>query len=304
MLPDVKRTFDEQGFVVSLSLLADEVAAAVTEPISAEFPTAAEFHRDHHPARNERFRSEFGGITPFPCSSVRLNRLAVHDRLIDLAADLLDDTDLRAYSIEFWAKYTGAADYDQPFHRDYLNHSVVVPDAEAPPSQVEMFVYLSDVTDDDGPLALLPRRHANDAPAIPNWYPAADGTRDDEHAGWVSSSGRPDWYKDEHRAVGPAGTVIAYRIDTFHRGTTLRRPGGARYTIHTNFRRAAHDWIGRRGWSDTAAEDPSWSDFVTAASPRQLSLFGFPPPGHPYWNDRTRQGLSERYPGLDITAWL
>jgi hypothetical protein len=27
----------------------------------------------------------------------------------------------RISSAEAWAKYTGAADYDQPLHRDYLN---------------------------------------------------------------------------------------------------------------------------------------------------------------------------------------
>ena len=89
------------------------------------------------------------------------------DDLIDLAAALLGDDDLRSYSIEFWAKYSGAADYDQPFHRDYLNHTVLVPSADAPPSQVEMFVYLSDVAEDLGPIALLPRRHARDVPALP-----------------------------------------------------------------------------------------------------------------------------------------
>ena len=303
MTPEAKASFDEDGFVVLPGLLADAVDDTVREALATQAPTAEAFHGGHDPVRAERYRSEFGGITPFPCGSVTLDLLAVHERLIDLAADLLDDADLRAYSIELWAKYTGAADYEQPFHRDYLSHSVVVPDADAPPSQVELFVYLSDVGDDDGPITMLPRRHAAGAPALPNWYPAHDGGRDHGHAGWVSPVGRPDWYAHEHRAVGPAGTVIAYRIDTFHRGTALRRPGGARFTIHTNIRRADDDWIGRRGWPEVAAEDPAWTAFVAAASPRQLALFGFPAPGHAYWNDRTRRGLTERYPGVDADRW-
>jgi hypothetical protein len=32
------------------------------------------------------------------------------------------------------------------------------------------------------------------------------------------------------------------------------------------------------------------------ATPRQLELFGFPPPGHPYWNMDTFTGMEQRYP--------
>ena len=105
------------------------------------------------------------------------------------------------------------------------------------------------------------------------------------------------------RAVGPAGTVVAYGIDTFHRGTNLTRPGGHRFTIHSNFRTASADWITRRAWTDRANDGTAWSDFVAAASPEQLRLFGFPPPGHAYWTDATLAGLAQRYPGFDPTPW-
>jgi hypothetical protein len=32
-------------------------------------------------------------------------------------------------------------------------------------------------------------------------------------------------------------------------------------------------------------------------------LFGFPPPGHPFWTEATLTGMAERYPGLDLSAW-
>ncbi len=37
--------------------------------------------------------------------------------------------------------------------------------------------------------------------------------------------------------------------------------------------------------------------------PRQLALFGFPPPGHPYWTEATLAGTAQRYPGLNMTPW-
>jgi hypothetical protein len=42
---------------------------------------------------------------------------------------------------------------------------------------------------------------------------------------------------------------------------------------------------------------------VLRASAGQLELFGVPPPGHPYWTERTLQGMAERYPGLDLSPW-
>jgi hypothetical protein len=35
---------------------------------------------------------------------------------------------------------------------------------------------------------------------------------------------------------------------------------------------------------------------IIEATPRQLELFGFPPPGHPYWNMDTFTGMEQRYP--------
>ena len=42
--------------------------------------------------------------------------------------------------------------------------------------------------------------------------------------------------------------------------------------------------------------------FVQQASTRQLCLFGFPPPGHPYWTEGTLTGIAQRYEGLDVSA--
>jgi len=80
------------------------------------------------PDRNARFiGDEFDGIDAFPFASPALNRVPVSDALVTLATTLLGTDDIRLYSAEAWAKYEGAADYDQDLHRDYLNHTIVVP---------------------------------------------------------------------------------------------------------------------------------------------------------------------------------
>ncbi len=192
--------------------------------------------------------------------------------------------------------YTGAADYDQRLHRDFLNHTLLVPTEL---QQVELFVYLVDVPDDLGPPHLVPRVHAADLPFLPNWHPRADSDSDDR---FVATAGRPDLYAAEVSAAGPAGTVVAFTPDTLHRGTALTRPGGARYTMHVSFRVAEAEWAQRQGWPNRS-HDPAWYRFVEQATPRQLTLFGFPPPGHPFWTAETLSGTALRYPRLDLTPW-
>ena len=96
---------------------------------------------------------------------------------------------------------------------------------------------------------------------------------DPDHPNWVSTHAWPSLYEHEVSAAGKAGTVVAYRLETFHRGTDLTAPRGARYTIHVNFRRADSDWIGRRSWTDTANTAP-WQDFVYAPQYANLRLSG------------------------------
>jgi hypothetical protein len=280
--------WDEDGFVVlPLFLSPDEIAPAIAE-LPEVFPTADEFHDGVDPDRNARFRSEFGGILDFPVAGVEINLLCVHPRLVGLAAALLRTDDLRMYSAEAWAKYTGAADYDQDVHRDYLNHTPLVPSDDRRYRQVEMFVFLSDVTEEHGPPHFVPRPVTGSPAAMPNWF----GPRE-----------RPRFFEEEVSSTGPAGTVVAYEIGTFHRGTQLTAPRGARYTLHVNFRPTSADWAVRHGWADRSHQ-PEWHRFVLRASARQLELFGIPPRGHPYWSQQTLRGVAERYPGLDMSPWL
>ena len=55
-------------------------------------------------------------------------------------------------------------------------------------------------------------------------------------------------------------------------------------------------------WTDSV-DGAAWESFVARASPRQLQLFGFPPPGHRYWTEETLEGMRRRYPGLDPSPW-
>jgi len=271
-----------QGFAILPGYLPDEVLRPALAELELLFPSPQGFHDGADPRRARFLADEFAGIDSFPFVSTEISLLAVHGMVTDLAETLLEDDDLRIYSAEAWAKYTGAADYDQALHRDYLNHTVLVPSNEY--RQVEMFVYLVDVPEDLGPPHLVPREHTADLAAMPNWYP------------------RSPLYDHEVSAAGPAGTVVAFEMGTFHRGTGMTRPGGTRYTMHLNYRTAECEWAQRHGWADRSHE-PEWYRFVERATARQLGLFGFPPPGHPFWTADTVAGMALRYPKLDLSPW-
>jgi len=288
------------GFVVLESYLtADELGPAVAG-LGEVFPTADAFHGDVDPKRNARFRDEFGGINTFPFSDPELSLLAVHPSLTHLAALLLATDDIRVYSIEAWAKYTGAADYEQAFHCDYLNHTLLVPSTDIDFTQVEMFVYLCDVPADLGAPSFVPLAATADLPALPNWYPPNESPVDE--SGWTSPQGHPDLYEHEQIGAGNIGTVVAYTTSTFHRGRQLTQPHGARYTIHVNYRPAHTEWGARRSWVEESIK-PGWAGFLTRATPQQLALFGIPLPGHPYWTPHTLTAIVQRYPHLDVTPW-
>lgn len=289
-----------RGYVILAGFIpADELMPALDE-LPVMYPSAEGFH-DGTDKRRRRFTAdEWAGIDSFPFRSTELSLLAVSGRVVGLAETLLGDSDLRIYSAEAWAKYTGAADYDQPLHRDYLNHTLAVPADDPQFRQLEMFVYLVDVPEKLGPPSLVSRTRTTGLSAKPNWYPRADGAADE--GGWVSATGSPELYDAETRAAGPAGTVVAWEPGTFHRGTALTLPRGARYTLHLGYRPAHVEWGQRMSWVNRSHET-AWYQFVHQAAPRQLALFGFPPPGHQYWTEATLTGTAQRYPGLDMTPW-
>ncbi|MGN6792887.1 MAG: phytanoyl-CoA dioxygenase family protein [Streptosporangiaceae bacterium] len=289
-----------EGYVVLPAFMpAGELAGAVAE-LGLMFPTAGGFH-DRTDQRYERYLAdEFAGIDSLPFASTEVSLLAVHDRIIGLAESVLGARDIRIYSAEAWAKYTGAADYDQALHRDYLNHTILAPSSDAAFQQAEFFLYLRDVPEELGPPHFVSHSLTAALPARPNWYPRRSQTDDEQ--GWVATTGSPELYESEESAGGPAGTVVAFQLGTFHRGTAMKAPRGARYTMHLGYRLATGDWGQRHAWA-SRSHDPCWYQFVSRASPRQLELFGFPPPGHAYWTRDTLSDTALRYPGMDLEPW-
>lgn len=116
----------DRGFCLIEGFLSPDELDAAQRALWLHFPKPGEFFAD--PSRYPEYNGDqFGGVREFPYRSWDLNHLAFHPDLVDAVERYLGTTDLHLYKVELWAKYGGAADYDQPLHRDYGSHSLVVP---------------------------------------------------------------------------------------------------------------------------------------------------------------------------------
>ncbi len=98
--------WEEDGWCVVHGVLPSEVIAAAQQVVPGLVPTAEEFADDVDPARNEPFRVDSHRVMPrFPFEDGALNDIVVHDRIIDLAEQLLGVSDLRLYQAMLSAKY-------------------------------------------------------------------------------------------------------------------------------------------------------------------------------------------------------
>ena len=283
-----KARWEDEGWSIIGAVFSDEELRAAQEVLPELFPTAEEFARDVDPERNRPFRVDSHSVMPsFPFESAALNRLVLHDRVIDLAQEFLGLTDLRLYQGMLSAKYSnGAPDDEQLLHVDYGNHTLVVPRTDVGYQHLELFIYLSDVTETAA--TRIVSRELTGAVPVERTYlnPAEYG----------------QLYESEVPAVGAAGSVLAYRPDVYHRGVRMTGPASARFMLHVSFKPAQTDWLGSQAWPG-AAEGVAWHRFMQRVNVRQLSMLGFPPPGHPYWNEETLGGVAARYPLLDMTPW-
>jgi hypothetical protein len=286
-----RRSWETDGWCLVDGLFPASAVQAAQATLPGLFPTAAEFAADTDPARNEPFRVDSHRVMPrFPFDDDALNDLVLHDNLIDLAEQFLGlaAVDLRLYQAMLSAKYSGGAESDeQLLHVDYGNHTLVVPRHEPGYQQLEMFIYLSDVTPEMAATRMVSRRLTGDIP-IERTY--------------LSPAEYAELYRAEVPASGPAGSVLIYRPDVFHRGVRMTAPGAARFMVHVSYKPAATDWLGSHALPN-AGEDMAWHRLVPRATARQLTVLGFPAPGHPYWTAETLAGVAARYPLLDLSPW-
>ena len=273
----------QRGYTLIEGFLDPEILRAAQAALWDVFPTPSTYFAA--PDRYaELHRSQFSGLRLFPYSNWALNRLPVLPDLVDAAQRLCGTTDLDLYKVELWAKYAGAIDYDQPHHRDYGNHSLVVPQRAGRHVQMTTFILLSDVTLADGPTKVVPLADGRDVPLVPRQLPMGE------------------MFDREVAVTGPAGSLFIYRTDVLHRGSNFTAPERSRFALLADFQPRGTAWNGKMAWPNHSLSS-HWVEAMTRMTPRERALFGFPLPGDAYWDAQTRRDVGLRYPEMDMTPY-
>ena len=299
--------FERHGWVLIERLLSEAEIDAAHPGLFQLYPTPEQFHAGGDPRAaafiagadapanqgdDPRFRPlQFAGLQEFPFPDLALDLLPLHPAVIAVAEDLLHTRDVRLYQAETFAKYSGVTQYDQPFHADYTNHVMLPPRRDGRYRQIQLFLFLSDVTAAHGPTRIVSRTLSDDVPVMQLSFPRARVAAE-RHAAWEAAA---------VSAVGPRGSLLVYSADVVHRGTEMTIEGGGRFFFNLAYRAAGADWVGGNPWPRKGIAN--WTPLVEALGVRQLEALGFPPPGHDYWDVTTLAGAAQRYPKLDLAPW-
>jgi hypothetical protein len=283
------------GFAIMPGFLSAEEIAPIVEDYERCYgdrrPDAAAAMERKQPGQIGRFdRHQFMNIDTLPyAGSVEMNLLSLHPALIAFARAALGAADVHLYQSHTWAKFTGEADFDQPFHCDFGNHTLTVPADQPHLRTIDFIVYLTDVTDAHGALHYVTKPDAFEVLGAGAVF--AD-----------SAEAQAALKARERSAAAPAGTVVAHGIDTFHRGTNLTLEGGHRYTMTVGYKAAGNDAIGFHVWQVSAQRN--WAPILAHATPEQLAVLGIPRPGDPFWTPRTLALTQARWPDWDMRTWV
>jgi hypothetical protein len=228
---------------------------------------------------------------PFDCSPA-MNLIGLHPEMIAYAKDCLETDDVHLYQCQAWAKYTGASDYDQPFHCDYMNHTLTAPSEDERNNALTIIAYFSDVTEAHGPTHYVTRTDADRVLGADRrlGFTEADRAEVERALAPVARS-----------TAGRAGSIFPYGIDLYHRGTNMSAPCGYRYTVTACFKRARNDAIAFTAWAWHHMRP--WGVIFDNATPEQLACFGVPRPGEAFWTETTIARTQARYPGWDATPY-
>jgi hypothetical protein len=205
----------------------------------------------------------------FPWDDSGLNHAYTHPDLIDAAERITGTRDLRLCEAKLKAKYAGHDYGALDWHIDYRNNTLGPPlaDRELMLRHPSFVFYFNDVGPGDAPIRM--RRHGDE-------------------------NGPGEFI------TGPAGTLVIYTIYTVHAASEFTDPRGHRlagWGAMYDMRR--HFDLPRLFTYKSGASEADMARFIREASPRQLQLLGFPPPGDGLWTPDYIAGMEDRYPGFD-----
>ena len=189
------------GWVLIEGFFNYEELREVIDVASGYYPSEREYYSN--PDGDSWIKGDpFAGAISFPFPDMCLNNLPTHPRIVSLAEQCLGTTEIRLLRAGLQAKFAGAADYEQPLHYDYPNHTLVVPGRGQEDMAIGLFLYLADVTADLGPT--WPRAEIEGPADRPGSHTLFSRPGGNSHPGWISLT-RPNCTRSKYRRQGRWG---------------------------------------------------------------------------------------------------
>jgi ectoine hydroxylase-related dioxygenase (phytanoyl-CoA dioxygenase family) len=281
--------YNDHGFVIVENFLSAQELAAARREIETFIPGWIDYADNPSGAKPDNWDEAFISRRSrrFPFKGAELNAITLHPELRRFASLMAAGADIFCEQSDLTYKCKGHfADTDQAMHLDYVNHTLAYPPADPAYWQTAFLVYYTDVKENQAPTAVCSWQHYEDEILWPPVYSRED---------------RPELYDNEVRTTVPAGSVLAYSMRTFHRGTKFLEEG-ARIGHFISYSPAKPRWMGIVGWPEQGVY-PSFSAWMESASPEERELIGFPHPEDAYWTEETLAGVAARYPAMDMRPY-
>mgnify|MGYP001579941851 FL=1 len=281
--------YKDHGFVILENFLSPEELAGAREEVEVFIPGWLDYAADPKRPKPANWDETLVSRRSrrFPFKGTHLNAITMHPELRRFASMMAGGGDIFCEQSDLIYKCKGHyADNDQVMHLDYINHTLAYPPEDPAYWQTAFLIYYTDVAAHEAPTAVCSWQNYKDEILWPPVHTKAD---------------RPSLYENEVKATVSAGSVLAYSMRTFHRGTAFLEEG-ARVAHFVSYAPAKPRWMGIIGWPEQGIY-PSFSAWMEKATPQERELIGFPAPNDPYWSDETVAGVSARYPEMDMTPY-
>ncbi|RPG29111.1 MAG: hypothetical protein CBC52_005680 [Gammaproteobacteria bacterium TMED92] len=281
--------YREHGYVIVENFLSADELSRAREEIETFVPGWLDY------AANPTGQRPTGWDQPqrsrravrFPFRGKQLNAITLHPELRRFASLMSGGEALFCEQSDLTYKCMGHyGDVDQPMHLDYVNHTLAYPPNQPKYWQTAFLVYYTDVAAHEAPTAVCSWQHYKNEILWPAMYQPEQ---------------RPQLYDNEVKVTVPAGSLLAYSMRTFHRGTAFQAEG-ARVGHFISYAPKGPKWLGIVGWPEQGVHK-SFTAWMEQATLEERELIGFPAPGDEYWSDETLAGVSARFPNMDMRPY-
>ena len=265
---------------------------------------------------------DFGskGDLEFPSNTI-LDWISVDSDLIKCVKQLLNCYEILLIQSDAWGKAGKETDTefnnnDQRMHMDYGNNTFLHPSPWSNPESVAVIIYFSDTNETEGKTAVVPRQGNDDElyqfpyinmPGQNKYKFYNDKTHSEEYFKKNHTdiyNFRKKLYNREILADTKKGDILFYRLDTWHRGTPVKK-GKVRNVMNLLWKKKDCFWI--NNWNPGFSQKMYYGyleNFISLLTPDQRGTLGFPLPGDKYWNRENIILLQFRYPNINIIPYL